>query len=185
MHAIVVSSGSDGDVFPFVGLGMRLQSRGHRVTLVANEGYRTLAAQHGFDFHALFSKEETDELFANPNLWRPLRSGFVGARCWGRVIGRHYRLLAELSEMPEAVLVANPTLLAARLVQEKLSACLASVVIGPWFIPSVSAPPVVAGAFNLSQRAPRPLIKFYWDLLHTFGDHLIGRYLNRVRAELG
>src|SRR5213593_2783120 len=127
MHAIVVSAGSDGDVFPFVGLGMSLQSRGHRVTLVANEGYRTLAAEHGFDFRALFSKEETDEFFANPNLWRPIRSGCVGARCWGRFIGRQYRLLAELSVMPETIMVANPSVFAARLVQEKFSARLASV----------------------------------------------------------
>jgi len=182
MHAIVVSAGSDGDVFPFVGLGMSLRSRGHRVTLLANEGYRTLAAEHGFDFHALFSKEETDELFANPNLWHPIRGGLVGARCWGRLIGRHYRLLAELSAMPDTIMVANPSIFAGRLVQEKLSARLVSVVIGPWFIPSTG---ITSGVFSLPQRTPRPLARLYWDLLHAFGDYAVGRYLNRLRVELG
>ena len=37
MHAILVSMGTDGDVFPFVAFGAKLYSRGHRVTLVANE----------------------------------------------------------------------------------------------------------------------------------------------------
>jgi rhamnosyltransferase subunit B len=182
MHAIVVSAGSDGDVFPFVGLGMRLQSRGHRVTLLANEGYRTLAAGQGFGFHALFSKEESEELFANPDLWHPIRSGLVGARCWGRLIGRHYRLLAELCTMSEAVLIANPSIFAARLVQEKLSTRLASVVIGPWFIPGAG---VTSGVFSLPECAPRLLTRFYWGLLHAFGHHLVDRYLNQVRAELG
>src|SRR5437867_12206922 len=101
MHAIIVSAGSDGDVVPFIGIGMRLRSRGHRVTLVANESYGTRAAENGFDFHALVSKQETDEFFGNPNLWHPIRSAFVGARWGGRLIGRHYRLLTELSAMPE------------------------------------------------------------------------------------
>jgi UDP:flavonoid glycosyltransferase YjiC (YdhE family) len=71
MHAILVSAGSDGDVFPFIGLGTRLRSWGHQVTLFANEDYHTLAQEHTFGFHALFSQKESDELFTNPNLWHP------------------------------------------------------------------------------------------------------------------
>src|SRR5258705_12661946 len=185
MHAIIISTGSDGDVFPFIGRGMKLRAWGHRVTLVTNEGYRNRAAENGFDFHALFSKEESDELFANPDTWHPIRSAFVGSRWGRRFIGRQYKLLAELSALPDAILVANPTVLAARLVQEKLSARLASIVIGPWFIPSECAPPVLAGPFNLPQWAPRSFNRVYCDLLHAIGDHFMGRYLNRVRAEIG
>ena len=36
MHAILASLGTDGDVYPFVGLGDRLRARGHRFTLAAN-----------------------------------------------------------------------------------------------------------------------------------------------------
>ena len=36
-HYILTSIGTDGDVFPFLGLGATLRGRGHRVTLVASE----------------------------------------------------------------------------------------------------------------------------------------------------
>ena len=47
MHAILVSLGRDGDVYPFVALAIALHSRGHRVTLVANEHYEAFALDHG------------------------------------------------------------------------------------------------------------------------------------------
>ncbi len=185
LHAILVSVGSDGDVFPFIGLALRLHARGHRVTLVTNEGYRQRALEHHLDFRALFSKEESDELFANPDLWHPVRSGLVGAR-WGcRRISRHYQVLAELANHANSIFVANPTVFAARLVQEKLSKRVVSVVIGPWFIPSASAPPVLSGLLNLSPRVPQTIRRLYWDLLHTVGDRIVSRPLNQARARLG
>jgi len=33
MHAILATIGTDGDVFPYVGLGARLRGRGHHVTV--------------------------------------------------------------------------------------------------------------------------------------------------------
>ena len=40
MHVILATMGTDGDVFPHVGLGAALHARGHRVTLAAPETYR-------------------------------------------------------------------------------------------------------------------------------------------------
>ena len=37
MHAILASLGTDGDVLPFIGLGVALRARGHRVTVVASD----------------------------------------------------------------------------------------------------------------------------------------------------
>ncbi len=75
MHAILATIGTDGDVFPYVGLGARLRGRGHRVTLAGPETYQGLAAQHGLSFHCLVSQAEADEFLANPDIWRPLKSG--------------------------------------------------------------------------------------------------------------
>src|SRR5262245_8029663 len=44
LHTILTSMGTDGDVFPLLGLGARLRARGHRVTLAANEHFGPLAA---------------------------------------------------------------------------------------------------------------------------------------------
>src|SRR6058998_939231 len=153
MHAILVSVGTDGDVFPFVGLGIRLRARGHRVTLVANEHYQASAVQQGFAFRALVSNQETNELIGNPDIWHPVKSAIVGARWGRRVLQRQYALLAELARDQDAVLVAYPPVFAARLVQEKLSRPLASLVVMPWMVLSMTAPPRMAGAFHLPHGA--------------------------------
>jgi UDP:flavonoid glycosyltransferase YjiC (YdhE family) len=185
MHAILVSMGSDGDVFPFIGLGIRLRARGHRVTLVANEHFHAFALRHGFDFRALVSTGETDELLGNPDVWHPVRSALVGARWGRRALGRQFALLSEVAREEDSVLVAYPPVFTARLVQEKFSRPLASLVVMPWMILSEFAPPTMAGAFNLPGWAPRPAVRLYWRLLETAADLLIGRHVNRLGHSLG
>src|SRR5258705_5299983 len=55
MHAILATLGTDGDVFPHVGLGAKLRSRGHQVTLAAPQTYRSLADSLGLEFRPLIS----------------------------------------------------------------------------------------------------------------------------------
>src|SRR5262249_60123421 len=75
MHAILATLGTDGDVFPYIGLGVQLRARGHQVTLAAPEPYRDLAADLGLEFRPLVTAEEAGRMLADPNLWHPLRSG--------------------------------------------------------------------------------------------------------------
>ena len=75
MHAILVTVGTDGDVFPFAGLGMRLRARGHRVTLVTNEQFRALATDLNLGFRALLSAEEAKAPLADPDFWHPIKGG--------------------------------------------------------------------------------------------------------------
>jgi len=184
MHAILVSVGTDGDVFPFVGLGIRLRARGHRVTLVANEHYQASALQQGFAFRGLVSNRETNELIGNPDIWHPVKSAIVGARWGRRALQRQYTLLAELVRDEDAVLVAYPPVFAARLVQEKLSRPLASLVVMPWMILSMCAPPAIAGGFHLPRRAPGWVVQLHWRLLEAAANMLIGRHVNRIGRSL-
>ncbi len=185
MHAILVSLGTDGDVFPFVGLGIRLRAQGHRVTLVANEHYQAAAVRRGFAFRGLVSNQETKELIGNPDIWHPVKSAIVGAQWGRRVLERQYALLAELARDKDAVLVAYPPVFVARLVHEKLSCPLVSLVVMPWMILSLSAPPTMAGAIQLPRSAPRWVVKLYWRLLEEAANLLIGRYVNRIGRSLG
>ena len=58
---------------------------------------------------------------------------------------RHYALLAELARDDDVIFVANPGLLAARVVQEKFGRPLATPLLQPGMIQSSSAPPAHAG----------------------------------------
>ena len=183
MHTALVSIGTDGDIFPYVGLGVALRARGHRVTLVASGHYESLAQAHGFAFETLVSAKENHELFGHPDFWNPLKTAPLAAR-WGvRFIERQYHLLAKLVTA-DTVLVSNPGVLAAKLVQEKFGTPWANLILQPWMIPSSIAPPLMPG-FVFLRHAPRPVWKLFLRGLDVMGDALMGREFNRVRAKFG
>jgi rhamnosyltransferase subunit B len=184
MHAILASVGTDGDVFPYVGLGAALRACGHRVTLTANEPYRALAAKHDLAFQPLVSEADTHAFLTHPDLWHNWKGAAFLARWGAPLIGGHYRLLAELANDPDAVLIASPGVLAARMVQETLGRPVVSVVLQPWMIPSLAAPPVMPNGVTLPPWAPRPLGRFYWWMFDVLVELLIGRRLQHVRARL-
>ena len=74
MHMILVSIGTDGDIFPYVGLGKRWRALGHNVTLIASARYTALASSQHFGFRELVSADEESELFDHPDFWHPLKS---------------------------------------------------------------------------------------------------------------
>ena len=65
-HVILASLGTDGDIFPYVGLGRVLRGRGHRITL----GEKTFPADH----HAVVMIYPNP---LNPNRYVVLNSGFT------------------------------------------------------------------------------------------------------------
>src|SRR6266545_1468380 len=183
MNVILASLGTDGDIFPYAGLGAKLRARGHSVTLLASAHYQPLARTHGFEFHALVSAAESDELLGHPDFWNPLKTAPLSAR-WGvRFLGRQYELLSSLLR-EDSVLVANPGVLAAALVHEKFGHPWATPILQPWMIPSSVAPPLMPG-LTLLRRAPRPVWTAIWRGLDVVVDVLVGRDLNRLRASLG
>jgi UDP:flavonoid glycosyltransferase YjiC (YdhE family) len=50
MHALLMTAGSGGDVYPFLQLGKELKARGHRCTLMTHCVYDQKASLHGLDF---------------------------------------------------------------------------------------------------------------------------------------
>jgi rhamnosyltransferase subunit B len=185
MNAILATLGTDGDVFPYIGLGAQLRSRGHPVTLAAPEPYRALAEGLELAFRPLVTTEETDEMIADPDLFHPLRSGRMMARWGGRFIGRQYELLAELAQGADRVLIANPGVLAARLVQEKLRCPTATLLLQPGLLPSTVAPPEMPAGLTLPRGLPRALGELYWAGVDAVGYLLVARPLNPIRTSLG
>lgn len=185
MHVILATVGTDGDIFPHLGLGAVLRSRGHRVTLAAPEPYRARAEEAELVFCSLVSTADVERMLASPDLFHFLRGGPMMARWGGPMIPRQYELLAELACEPGSVMVANPGLLPARLVQEKLGVPLASLVLQPGIIPSSVRPPEMPGGLTIPGWFPFWMRKAYWWNVDVTGGVLVGRWLNGQRKKLG
>jgi rhamnosyltransferase subunit B len=185
MHVILATVGTDGDVFPYIGLGRVLHSRGHRVTLAAPETYRARALDLGLAFCPLVTAEEVSRMLADPDMWHPLKSGLMMARWGAPMMPRQYEALAGLARDRDAAIVANPGLLPARLVQEKLKVPLASLLLQPGLIPSCAAPPEMPGGLTIPRWLPHPLRRAYWLAVDAVGYLLVARPLNRLGEGLG
>jgi rhamnosyltransferase subunit B len=183
MHALLASLGTDGDVYPYIGLGQRLRERGHRVTLFANERYRTWSHELGFGFEPLATEAETQQMLADPDLWHPWKCARVIARWGASMIGRQRDAILPFAQDPDALLVANPGVLAARILHEQLGTPLASVLLQPWIIPSITAPPVML--VTLPRWTPQFVGRAYWALFRGVAHQMIGKDVNRVRQSLG
>jgi rhamnosyltransferase subunit B len=185
MHVVLATVGTDGDVFPYIGLGSKLLDRGHRVSIAAPETYRDHISSRGLEFHSLVTIEDVNRMLSHPDLWHPLRSGPMMARWGGAMIPQQYEVLSNLVRIQNAVLVANPGVLAARLVQEKLNCQLVTLLLQPGLIPSNVAPPEMAGGLTMPTWLPNSLRSMYWRAVDIAGYVLVAPYLNRFRSHLG
>src|SRR5438105_4417583 len=96
-HAILTTVGTDGDLYPFLSLGLALRARGYRVTLATHEHFAQRAEDGDLEFHSIVSNAETEQLLVQSDFWHPIKSAFVVARWGARFIGRQYRALKEIA----------------------------------------------------------------------------------------
>jgi len=183
-HVILVSLGTDGDIIPYLAVGVRLRDRGHRISLLGPEHFKSAAAKLGFDFHPFVTEEAYQDFLADKGMWHPVKAGGNIAKWGGKLLRGQYALLKSVL-CEDSVMVANPGALVARLAHEQFGIPIASLVLQPWLIQSSSAPPLMMPGLSLPRWAPPFVKKMYWGVINKFGDRLAGRELNRLRKEVG
>src|SRR3712207_133628 len=70
LNVLLVPVGSHGDVHPFVGVGMALRRRGHRVTGLTNPHFEELIVRAGLGFAPLGTREQYHEAAQDADLWK-------------------------------------------------------------------------------------------------------------------
>ena len=76
MHAILVTVGTDGDVFPYLGLGAMLRGGGAIGSPWSRTRNRKSQARDlGLGFRALLTDEEASPPLADPDFWHPIKGG--------------------------------------------------------------------------------------------------------------
>lgn len=186
LHVALVAVGSHGDVHPFIGIGLRLLGRGHRVTLLANGHFESLTRRNGLDFLPLGTDTEYRELIADPDLWNSRKAFYVVARGLIDVLDRVYAHLQRLHQQEgDRLVVAGSSLaLGARVAQEKLGIPLATVHLAPAVFQSIYDTPKYPGLF-VPVIAPKWFRKILYVLINRLIDGVLAKPVNAYRASLG
>lgn len=182
MHFLLTAVGTDGDILPISRVGGELRRRGHEVTLVAAEIYRSLAWRGGMDFAALVSAGENAALFQHPDFWHPLKAAPLAAQWGGQFLARQHELISGLIR-PDTMIISGPGVLSAWVAAERTGTPLAGVLLQPWMIPGTVDPPVLPGLAGLCQ-APPFFWRGLWRSMDLLVDFLAGKELNHLRREL-
>src|SRR5690348_4845856 len=108
-NILLVPLGSHGDVHPFVGIGLGLRARGHRVRIIANPYFESLIKGVGLNLIPLGTADEYRRLNHHPDLWHRTRGTRLIFSLLGSFIRPMYRLIAE-NCVPGDTVVACSTL---------------------------------------------------------------------------
>jgi rhamnosyltransferase subunit B len=184
-HSIVLTPvGSAGDVHPFVGVGRALRERGHDVTVITSEPFRSVAENAGLRFAGTLTKEEFDRLTNNPDIWHPRKGMQVVMQAITQWMRDGYELLQPLYEPGRTLLVGHAFSLSTRVFQELHGVRAVTLHLAPSAFRTLHQMPVFRAGSDLS-GLPTPLKRLMWWIAdRVYVDPYITPELNRWRAEL-
>ncbi len=187
MNMLLISNGSRGDINPFISIGLALQRRGHQVTIISVERYRTVIIAAGLDFISCGPEEDYYDPIHHPDAYsQRLKATFVHIADW-LLLGPMrsiYEIIAAF-DPKDTVLVASNLMLGARLANERLKFPLVTICLQPFTLWSVEQPPVGLNGISL-QKVPSIFRKMIYYLLEIrLFDRYLSPQVNLFRKELG
>ena len=183
MRVILIPIGSSGDVFPFLGLGQRLASRGHEIVVITNGHFRGLVESLGFAYDEFGSDEQYRQALNNPDLWHPVKGFKTVMAMLADQAGLMGRIRAHL--IADTVVVAHSLAFGAIILQEKEHVPVVSLTLQPAMLRSLDDGPVIMGNHGVT-RWPRVVRRAYWWLADRLViDPLMAKMIDPLRDELG
>ncbi len=183
-HFILCPFGSGGDVFPFIGIGRSLRTRGHRVTMISMDTFEDAIHGAGLGFESIGSKEDFDRFSKDPTLWKSMRGTHLVFKMAGEAVRPYYEKIKPLIQPAEPTVILAPgTVFGARLAREKLGVPLIVVHLQPAVFISIHDTPVYFEGRHLLNKLPSGLKRLLFSL-PTPMDFGAGPALRRAcRAE--
>jgi rhamnosyltransferase subunit B len=184
LDVLLIALGSHGDVHPFVGIGLALRARGHRVRIVANPFFASLIEQSGLEFLPVGAESDYRLMAADPAFWRRL-GGTRAVMPWvAKSIRPVYELVKQHATPGETVVGASSLGLGARVAQDHLHIPTATIHLQPSIIMSAIEPPMLGG-IGTPKWFPMWLRRAELAAVDRVCDPLIAPALNSLRRELG
>jgi rhamnosyltransferase subunit B len=184
LDVLLPTIGSSGDVHPIVALGLALQARGHRATVLTNPFFQELIESQGLGFLPVGTVEDARVTIADPDLWHP-RKGFevIARRAILPAMGETFRHI-ERRAGPRTVVAASGIAFGARLAQERLGVPMATVHLQPSIIRSL-VDYGMAGNVRISASQPMWFKRGFFRIADwVLIDRALKKPLNEYRASL-
>lgn len=177
---MLVAIGSDGDVFPFVGLGRALQRRGHVVHLASHSGYREVTEGAGLAFREL---KQVSPLIGSAEVYHPLRAiERIAKDLILPSISPVYDLVTSL-DRDQWIVIAHFFCYGARLAQERNGTPLVTALVNPFAIRSTEAMPAFP-KLRIPPWAPRMVRRAFYSFASRHWDKQLAPMLNAFRKTL-
>jgi UDP:flavonoid glycosyltransferase YjiC (YdhE family) len=185
LNVLLVPLGSHGDVHPFVGIGIRLRERGHRVRVIVNPHFESLVRGANLELVPISTDAEYRRMAGNPAMWRRLSGPPLAIRALAELLRPTYEAIRENNVPGRTVVAASSLAFGARIAQDHLGIPTATVHLQPLDFRSFIDPPKFPGMWT-GRGAPRWLMRAQFAFADRFIlDRLAGPPVNALRTELG
>ena len=173
MKLLLVTRGSQGDIYPYLRLAIELKNRGHNITLSLPRLFEKHAIDSGVNYVLQASDDIAGMIEDKPDTKNLL--------AWTkRVIDSQFKEFIPLMAEHDILISANTEFAAPSIAEYYNKPCIRTA-FGP-FLPSQAIPPPV---FPWSK--PHPIFRpvFLWSLLNNGLNLMVKKTLNKNRRALG
>ena len=185
MRVLMLGLGSAGDIYPQIGIGAELVSRGHDVVLFAQERYGAFAERCGLRAVTTSTEAEAQEIESGQHLWRPSRAALKEfCVLLGQRLEKDVDRLLQHFEPGHTLLVGSTAAYAVHIVAEAKRAPFAFIHLAPSNIRSFERPSEVPGVRSPA-RMRRPIRRMAFWAADRMTDRYLGPYYNALRARFG
>lgn len=183
---LLVTLGSWGDLFPFLGVAEELRSRGHSVTVASSPAWQTTVDGTDIAYLPIGQEIGFKEFEANPEIFGRMPFG-LRAALDRFVFAQADRLTADLRPAMEQadVVVTHPAHVIAQNLAELLGKTVVVASVFPAMIPSAYTVPSGSAFGPLHGSLGRIANRASWASARFFVARLFDRKTNRHRQSLG
>ncbi len=185
MNVLIVAIGSQGDVNPFLKIGMALQGRGHEVTILSNSYFKKSVQDAGLGFAPVGTTDEYHKMVDAVDTKNPTKTvKVVMDLLYFNSMQIVYDTIRQLNVPGQTVVLGITMAFGARIAQEKLGIPMITFHLAPNSIPSVVCPSRMDG-FWMPHWMPMFYKAFVWRFIDLLTDLFLGPRINKMRQNLG
>lgn len=184
---IIATTGTGGDILPFIALGQGLKDRGHRVLMLVPSFHEAIVLAAGVPYQTFGTIDEYRAALNNPDLWDERKGWSV---IWSGLLpylGVVRQLVEKLPAAESCVVLSHPILVPAAAMARSVRPDLR--IVSAYLAPSnlcSSHDMLAAGSLRIPDWIPISWKQALWRLIHKgWIDPVTLPSLNAARGQIG